>query len=254
MGSLAVSEHFSLLWVGASWAVWLGCYWLGAWLLSLSRRYRSWHKGAQHHAKTTIPSYCFIIAVVPMSVYALANDAELAASRQLGSTPLSRLIINMATGYFLFDSLAVLLHMGSHGAQYLLHGVLCLVTYGMAAMFDVYHYWGPTFLLFEVTTLFINARWWFVQMENKDSMGYTLNGLLLIMAWLGVRIVFGLSQSYVFWQDAFSPASANVPTPIFAWYAFSNISLNLLNIFWFYKIMKSALGFFGGGKGKGKGA
>eukprot|EP00282_Hemiselmis_andersenii_P025986 CAMPEP_0172021322 /NCGR_PEP_ID=MMETSP1041-20130122/13648_1 /TAXON_ID=464988 /ORGANISM="Hemiselmis andersenii, Strain CCMP439" /LENGTH=225 /DNA_ID=CAMNT_0012676635 /DNA_START=473 /DNA_END=1149 /DNA_ORIENTATION=+ len=159
----------------------------------------------------------------------------------------------MATGYFLFDSLSVLLHMGSHGGQYLLHGVLCLITYGLAALFDVYHYWGPTFLLFEITTLFINARWWFAQLDNKEGTAYTINGISLILTWLSVRVIFGLSQSWVFWQDAFSPASAKVPAAIFAWYAFSNISLNLLNIFWFFKIMKSALGFFGVGKGKGKG-
>uniref|UniRef100_A0A6U4XZR0 TLC domain-containing protein n=2 Tax=Hemiselmis andersenii TaxID=464988 RepID=A0A6U4XZR0_HEMAN len=253
MWSLPVSQHFSVLPVGLSVVVWLVCYIIGGWLLSFSRRFQSFHKGAQHQGRTTIPSYCFILVVVPLSVYTLATDEELAASRQLGSTPLSRIIINMATGYFLFDSLSVLLHMGSHGGQYLLHGVLCLITYGLAALFDVYHYWGPTFLLFEITTLFINARWWFAQLDNKEGTAYTINGISLILTWLSVRVIFGLSQSWVFWQDAFSPASAKVPAAIFAWYAFSNISLNLLNIFWFFKIMKSALGFFGVGKGKGKG-
>mmetsp|Transcript_18805 Transcript_18805/g.36585 ORF Transcript_18805/g.36585 Transcript_18805/m.36585 type:complete len:258 (-) Transcript_18805:229-1002(-) len=245
MSSISVSEHFSPAWVGISALASLGCYLLGGWLLSMSRTYRLWNRGAQYQARATIPSYCFILFIVPLSLYVLATDKELASARIVGSTWLSRVVIHAAAGYFLFDSLSVLLHMGQqgHGAQYLLHGVLCLVTYAVAAVYDCYHYWGPTFLLFEFTTLFINTRWWLAQTDMKQSRFYLVNGILLIIAWFFVRVLFGLSQSFIFWQDALSlsPQASSLPWPIRWWYATSNISLNALNIFWFLMITKSAM-------------
>eukprot|EP00961_Rhodomonas_salina_P211323 2853501-Rhodomonas_salina.4 len=108
----------------------------------------------------------------------------------------------------------------------------------------------------------------------KDSGMYFWNGLCLLCAWFFVRIVFGFSSSYFFWQDtaeAYNNETVAVPIMVASplsprphplhdtvsdrgnvcgqgWYCFSNISLNCLNVMWFIQIVKGALRAVGGGK------
>ena len=77
-------------------------------------------------------------------------------------------------------------------------------------------------------------------MEMKDSPLYIVNGLLLIIVFGSVRIVFGVTASLLFWSDTLA-AMGRLPVPIYLWYMTSNICLNCLNFFWFYKIIRAAM-------------
>ncbi len=80
---------------------------------------------------------------------------------------------------------------------------------------------------------------------------YWWNGLFLLIAWFLVRIVFGFSSSFFFWMDTVEAYQNNtVAVPIMAYYCFSNISLNFLNVMWFLQIVRGALRAVSGGKAK----
>lgn len=245
-----ISENFSIEYVAASLMFFTFVYGLSKIILPLSRSYRLWDKNQQYHARGMVPSSLFIFIIVPLSVWTLFNDDDLKNTRVLGSTAWSRFVIHMATGYFVYDSFVVLAHIKLDGMQYLAHGVLCLITYGLAAMFDCYNYYGPTFLIFEFTTVFVNFRWCLVQLGMRENPVYWWNGLFLMLSWFGVRIVFGLTMSWFFWRDTLNNSSL-IPVPIMLWYTFSNVCLNGLNILWFAKIMKGIL-FHVSGKKHGK--
>lgn len=46
----------------------------------------------------------------------------------------------------------------------------------------MFQFYAPTFLLFEVTTLFVNIRWLLVELGLKESKLYLYNGLSLMAA------------------------------------------------------------------------
>lgn len=64
------------------------------------------------------------------------------------------------------------------------------------------------------------SRRWFAKLEMKDSIAYAINGFSLLFAWLGVRLVFGISQSARFWGDTLANRS-EIPTGIMLWYTVS---------------------------------
>ena len=118
-----------------------------------------WDKVRQYQASGLVPSTIFILVSVPMSLWVLIFDQNLNDVRVSGSTTMSMATISIAFGYFIYDTLIILRHLKVDGFALLAHGVLCLITYGLAAIFEVYHAYGPVFLLFESSTLFVNIRW-----------------------------------------------------------------------------------------------
>jgi hypothetical protein len=96
---------------------------------------------------------------VPLSAWILVFDEKLYDVRITGSTDMSMTTISIAFGYFIYDTLIILKHYQVDGPALLAHGVLCLITYGLAIEFEVFHAYGPVFLLFESSTLFVNIRW-----------------------------------------------------------------------------------------------
>eukprot|EP00287_Rhodomonas_sp_CCMP768_P010127 CAMPEP_0196735734 /NCGR_PEP_ID=MMETSP1091-20130531/14055_1 /TAXON_ID=302021 /ORGANISM="Rhodomonas sp., Strain CCMP768" /LENGTH=305 /DNA_ID=CAMNT_0042079395 /DNA_START=49 /DNA_END=967 /DNA_ORIENTATION=- len=215
--------------------------------------YRKFDKVRQYKTRGLVPSTAFIVFSCGLSVYTLISDSDLQQHRLNGNTELSSLIIDIATGYFIYDSVVIALHLKDDGVAYLAHGILCLFTYGLAAFYHVYHFYGPVFLLFEFTTLFVNCRWILYELNLKDSKMYFWNGLCLLIAWFLVRIVFGFSSSYFFWTDTVEAyRRSTVAVPIMGWYCFSNISLNCLNVMWFLQIVRGALKAVSGGKGSQK--
>jgi len=155
------SPHFDPTAVVLSAVLFWTVYQTSKLLLPVWGTYRRWTKSEQYQARSTIASNSFILLIIPMCVHALAADADLERVRVVGSTPFSRAIIHLAAGYFLYDTLLVTIHMkqDGHSLQFIAHGFLCFVTYALAAAFDCYQYYGPVFLMFEFTGLFVNARW-----------------------------------------------------------------------------------------------
>jgi hypothetical protein len=129
------------------------------WLPWILPRFSKWDKIRQYQGCGLIPSTAFILVSVPLSVYVLVFDKDLYDARKTGSTEMSMTTISIAFGYFIYDTLIILKHLKVDGFALLAHGVLCLITYGLAIEFKVFHGYGPVFLLFESSTLFVNVRW-----------------------------------------------------------------------------------------------
>ena len=74
-------------------------------------------------------------------------------------------------------------------------------------------------------------------------------GLALLLAWFVVRILWGYTSSFFFWLDTLAAyREASIRTPVMAWYMVANVSLNLLNTVWFFKIVKGAVKALSGGR------
>ncbi|KAJ3105285.1 kinesin motor protein cin8 [Phlyctochytrium bullatum] len=112
-------------------------------------------------------------------------------------------------------------------------------------------YYGAVFLMFELSTPFLNIHYF------CDKFGYTgttlqlVNGIILLIMFFGARLCFGFYWSYQFYGNGVFPDMADpgavsmfanmdrVPRHLFLIYGIANVLLNSLNVFWFYKMILS---------------
>jgi hypothetical protein len=171
-----------------------------------------------------------------------------------------------AAGYFLWDTLVSIEHLDVLGVSSLLHGIAALgvTTLGFRPFAN---YYGINFVLYELSTPFLNVHWFLDKFNMTGSTAQLINGLLLIGSFFGARLVWGAWQSYRIYQDvwkAWNAQSASkltascakffkatrlgtmlevplrcrvLPTWLGALYIGANTTLTLLNVFWFSKMV-----------------
>eukprot|EP01080_Neovahlkampfia_damariscottae_P007995 gene7995-12460_t len=113
---------------------------------------------------------------------------------------------------------------------------------------------GPVLIVYlgtEITTPFLNARWFLSELGYKETTLYLLNGLTGTVLWLIFRIgviPYFYYKLYFLW-DHFLEHTPMAMVVICLLYA---TILNLLNSFWFYKIMSGLMKILKGDKKKEK--
>lgn len=154
-------------------------------------------------------------------------------------SPRAMLAFAIATGYFLWDVKHCLTEKKLN-VGFTMHACLCFLVY-LFGQFPFLNYHGCFFLLFEASTLFLNAR------KVLLLTGQTKHPLLPVMSqlfavcFLLVRIIGGMSVSYAFWRAVLKLMQDGVAHSrlICAFYLASNLALNGLNVFWFAQILRS---------------
>lgn len=137
------------------------------------------------------------------------------------------------------------------GFPFTIHALACflvfLLGFGPFAM-----YYASVFLLFELSTPFLNLIWYSdkvgcqslshsarnVQFGMKGTMLQWCCGVCLILTFFSSRIVWGYYQSYMIHMDMYVHF-AEVPLLHLLVYSIANMSLNVLNAFWFYRILQT---------------
>ena len=135
------------------------------------------------------------------------------------------------------------------------------------------NYYGPTFILYELSSPFLNFHWFFDKLNMTGSRAQLYNGIVLLVTFFLCRLVWGTYQSVRVYQDVWaalqapSPLNPSVPVTVpdaatkpaldanteimrFAgkqhvpvWLAItylgSNLVLNTLNFYWFGKMIET---------------
>jgi hypothetical protein len=130
------------------------------------------------------------------------------------------------------------------------------------------HYYSPVFILYELSTPFLNIHWFFDKLGMTGTKPQLYNGIVLLITFASCRLVYGTIQSVNVYMDMFratqsSPdagylaashrnstmadpnhnimAFATKAEPIPYWlagiYVASNVVLNSLNWHWFFKMI-----------------
>lgn len=135
------------------------------------------------------------------------------------------------------------------------------------------NYYSPIFILYELSTPFLNIHWFFDKLSMTGSRPQLYNGIALLVTFFLCRLVWGTWQSAVVYADmwrslsrppspeylaAVSAAAASDPSdphynpmvfvageaavpPVPVWltliYLASNLVLNALNWYWFIKMV-----------------
>ncbi|KKZ62565.1 hypothetical protein EMCG_02972 [[Emmonsia] crescens] len=177
------------------------------------------------------------------------------------------LIQGMAVGYFIWDLIISTRHIRVFGIGVWFHAVSALWVFSLGFRPFV-NYYGPTFILYELSTPFLNFHWFFDKVNMTGSKAQWYNGMALLSAFFCSRLVWGIWQSFRVFVDIFtaykqahnssvwdplSLANAEVskfadaqmaggiPLWLIATYLGSNLILNSLNIFWFWKMIETVM-------------
>jgi len=193
----------------------------------------------QWDSRITSQVHCLII--VPLSFYAVINFKgdiyDVFALNEAAELPLT-----ITLGYFLNDLLESLQHPKMWGVGMFVHAVACLIAYGFVLTHGFIMYFGTVFLMWEISTIFLNFRGFLYAAGKESSVLYKVNGILLVLSFFLVRICFGYTQSYHVWVAL--GRGTHAPLYLRGYFYFSNLVMNILNTYWMILIAKGAISGF----------
>ncbi|MCJ1473685.1 hypothetical protein MMC13_002336 [Lambiella insularis] len=190
--------------------------------------------------------------------------------RVYGYTGADGMIQGFAAGYFLWDLCISAMHVDVFGWGMLAHAVSALTVFSFGFRPFV-NFYAPTFILFELSSPFLNIHWFCDKLHLTGSKIQLYNGLVLLTTFFSCRLVWGTYQSLRVYQDMwaaiqnpgpltfFDNSTTSVPEKIHSidmemlrfqgegivpvWlactYMGSNIVLNTLNFYWFGKMIEA---------------
>ncbi|KAI9294845.1 DUF887-domain-containing protein [Neoconidiobolus thromboides FSU 785] len=209
-------------------------YLLGGYLSSVffGRVYNHLEPKVQMKWRIKITSFVNASLISYLS-FSLLFDEHLQKDKVFNSTDYSEFVYSMACGYFLWDIVYAIVE--GQGFGFLLHGVSCFSVY-LFSFTPFLNYYGSVFLMFELSTPFLDFIFFMDKSGNSDSILMVINGICLMVVFFCVRIVFGIYMSYKTFESVLQVIS-KVPLHLQFIYGTANVALNLLNLFWFYKMV-----------------
>ncbi|KAG0539905.1 hypothetical protein BDA96_03G362400 [Sorghum bicolor] len=150
---------------------------------------------------------------------------------------LSDSMFGVSIGYFLTDLTMILLYFPSLGGkEYLLHHGLSMYAIGLALLSGKAHMYILMVLFTEVTTPFVNLRWYLDVAGQKTCNLYLYNGVALFVGWLIARIILFI---YMFTHMYFHFDQARSIFTL-GFYSLVGVpsAVAVMNVFWFWKILK----------------
>ncbi|PVH92215.1 DUF887-domain-containing protein [Periconia macrospinosa] len=180
--------------------------------------------------------------------------------RVYGYTGAGGLVQAFAGGYFVWDLVITLQHLSVFGLGMLAHAVSALFVFSLGFRPFV-NFYAPTFILYELSSPFLNVHWFCDKLNMTGSNLQLYNGILLLCTFAGCRLIWGSYQSVRVFYDIYRAVTAGdsvltskvadpsgtmqfasgqtVPLWLAGCYLASNITLNSLNWFWFGKMIET---------------
>ncbi|ODV67673.1 DUF887-domain-containing protein [Hyphopichia burtonii NRRL Y-1933] len=163
-------------------------------------------------------------------------------------TPYGGFVAAVTIGYFIWDMVVCLQYYRMFGLGFLFHAFAALYVFG-TCLIPYCMPWIPAFLLFELSTPFVNINWFALRLPagTISDTATLINGLFLLASFFLVRIVWGFYAVAVVAIDMYKTLNqTNILIPAFI--LSLNGLLDILNVFWFYKMVMIAKKKASGGK------
>lgn len=194
------------------------------------------NRRARNNWNIHIVSLVHAVAIIALALRAF-NQPALAADKAFGWHETAEIANSVAVGYFLWDTIDAIVNFTDLG--FVLHGLACVMTYSLT--FKPYlQYFSCRFLLWELSTPFLNIHWFLDKTGRTGSTFQLVNGILLLSTFFFVRIVYGWYISITFWRVMFS-RTVRDSMPLFFWIVFlsGHATLTLLNLIWLSKMIRA---------------
>lgn len=133
-------------------------------------------------------------------------------ARVWGYTGANGLIVAFACGYFVWDLYISLRYVKVFGLGLLAHAVSALSVYSFGFRPFV-NYYAPTFILYELSSPFLNVHWFCDKLNLTGSKVQLYNGFLLLGSFFGARLCWGTYQSAHVFYDIYRAIQAGGLVP-----------------------------------------
>ncbi|KAL3633800.1 hypothetical protein CASFOL_022562 [Castilleja foliolosa] len=155
----------------------------------------------------------------------------------LRSSIFSTCALGVSVGYFLIDlGMIIWCYPSLGGMEYVIHHLLSLVALSYAMLTGQAQIYTYMVLISEATTPWINLRWYLDAAGMKRSKAYTINGVVIFLAWLVVRIllfIYMFFHVYIYYDQVKHIHEMGVALVFLV-----PSVLSVMNVFWFCKIFK----------------
>lgn len=172
--------------------------------------------------------------------------------RVWGYTPAAGLVQALGAGYFVWDLYISLRHINIFGLGLLAHAVSALWVYGAGFRPFTNHY-APIFILYELSSPFLNIHWFCDKLGLTGSRVQLYNGILLIASFFLARLVWGVYFSVTVFVDIahalqyqdtavgkawlYTTRRSRIQWWLAGTYLAANLTLTALNIVWFGRMI-----------------
>ncbi|MCJ1310682.1 hypothetical protein MMC25_004348 [Agyrium rufum] len=123
--------------------------------------------------------------------------------RVWGYTGAGGMIQGFAAGYFLYDTILCALYVDVYGWGMLAHGVSAATVYCLGFRPFV-NYYGATFILYELSSPFLNFHWFFDKLDMTGTLPQLINGIILASTFFCCRLLWGSYSSFRVLQDVWA--------------------------------------------------
>ncbi|EKM55071.1 uncharacterized protein PHACADRAFT_255411 [Phanerochaete carnosa HHB-10118-sp] len=194
------------------------------------------NRRARNNWNIHVVSLVHAVAVMALALRAF-NEPALIADKVFGWHRTAEVANSVAVGYFLWDTIDALVTFTDLG--FVLHGLACVVMYSL--VFKPYlEYFSCRFLLWELSTPFLNIHWFLDKTGRTGSTLQLVNGILLLSTFFLARIVYGWHISITFWRVMFTrPVRAAMPPVFWTTFLLGHATLTLLNLIWMTKMVRA---------------
>ncbi|KAI1814632.1 TLC domain-containing protein [Poronia punctata] len=237
------------------------------------RQYAALSKTKKMNWDVHVVSFVQSTSINILALWVMFNDEERRQmdwqERLWGYSGGSAMIQALAAGYFVWDLLITATNVNVFGLGMLAHAVSALTVYSFGFRPFV-NFYSTTFILWELSSPFLNIHWFCDKLGMTGSRVQLYNGLVLIGMFFSCRLVWGTWQSVMVYRDLYSgvtkgfdygavtgvgksegttvPASyvetmrfvtpdTGLPLWLAVVYVASNLTLNSLNFYWFFKMI-----------------
>ncbi|CAH1772737.1 unnamed protein product [Owenia fusiformis] len=178
-----------------------------------------------------------------MVVYALLMDDELHRDPIWANSAVVKYECAIVVGYMASDQIIMSVYHFATGSEYLLyllHHGATIYAYYYVMTYSTFPYFANFRLLCEFSTPFVNQRWFMDALGCKrSSPAFIANGLGLTVAFFLVRIAsipFYWHKVYTVYGTDYYWSVGNIHYVMVT----SCVTLDILNVFWFSKLLKGA--------------
>ncbi|KAL9107442.1 MAG: hypothetical protein Q9227_007639 [Pyrenula ochraceoflavens] len=131
-----------------------------------------------------------------------------ATERVYGYTGASGLVQAFGVGYFLWDLIISTIYFPIFGIGSWAHAMAALWVFVLGFR-PFINFYGPTFLLYELSSPFLNIHWFCDKIDMTGSSLQWYNGMALIGSFFSARLLWGTYQSVHVFRDIW--AAVNIP-------------------------------------------
>ncbi|CUS15579.1 unnamed protein product [Tuber aestivum] len=242
------------------------------------KTYRNFDRRTKVNWDVHVVSLVQSILICTLAIWAAYHDPERDAwskdeasmmKRTFGYSPIQGAVQAYAEGYFVWDLLMSAWHLDIFGLGFLAHAASAVIVFSLGFRPFV-NYWACVFVLFEISSPFLNIHWFCDKTGMTGSLLQLINGFFLLTSFFCCRLIWGTWNALLVFGDllalyknpppALRPldhdpiqpdhpetdeivvhafAGKDLPFWLFMAYLGSNIILNLLNYYWFCRMIQT---------------